>query len=126
MLNDSDHKYWKMIAEHDIDTVDLLLKENGHIDVTIYHMHQAVEKTLKGLIVKNGKEIPFIHDLKRLYAILRQIDGAFPDIEEAIINLQNFYKDLRYPMSDMLSDDDIKEANICYQEIMSVLFNKIN
>jgi HEPN domain-containing protein len=125
MQSDNSPQYWKNIATHDIDTVDLLLREKGHIDITIYHMHQAIEKILKGLIISQGEEIIFIHDLKRLYAILCKVNTNFIGIEEDIINLQNFYKDLRYPSSDSLDSSDLESAKDSYNSSISFLFNNL-
>ncbi len=35
---------WLETIKHDIETVKLILRENGHADIGIYHIHQAVEK----------------------------------------------------------------------------------
>ncbi|GEM_PF-1263248 len=125
MQSDNTPQYWKNISTHDIDTVELLLRDNGHIDIIIYHMHQAIEKILKGLIIAQGEDILFIHDLKRLYAILCSVNQKFIGLEEKIINLQIFYKDLRYPISDSLDDSDLDSAKDSYESILSFLFEDL-
>ena len=37
-----------------------------YLDMAAVHVHQALEKTLKGLIIQNGEKPPRTHDLVRL------------------------------------------------------------
>lgn len=41
-MNDDEVQEWLDVATHDIDTVHLLIREKGHPDIIIYHIHQAV------------------------------------------------------------------------------------
>ena len=43
-MTENDIKEWLNLAAHDTDTVKLLIKEKGHADIIIYHVHQAIEK----------------------------------------------------------------------------------
>ena len=120
-LNDKDPNYWFELARHDIDSVTLLLSEKGYPDIIIYHMHQAAEKLLKGHILKVNAEFPYIHDLERLFKILTDKDARHSSVADAIISLQSYYKDLRYPQSDMLQQSDLKIAKQAYYTITNQL-----
>ncbi|OGB89714.1 hypothetical protein A2625_06300 [candidate division WOR-1 bacterium RIFCSPHIGHO2_01_FULL_53_15] len=48
-MSEIDIKEWLILASHDADTASLLIKQKGHADVIIYHIHQAIEKLLKAL-----------------------------------------------------------------------------
>ena len=41
---------WLEAGRHDIDTVHLLIREKGHPDIIIYHIHQGVEKMIKAVL----------------------------------------------------------------------------
>lgn len=124
MLNDQKPEYWIEIANHDIDTVNILLKESGHPDIIIYHIHQAIEKLLKAEILKQNKEIIFIHDLKRLLAIIMEEDASFAEIEENIIIIQSYNKNLRYPQAEVITNNDLTEAFNSFIKVLNFL--KIN
>ena len=121
MLSDSTPEYWFEIAGHDIDTVSLLIRGNGHVDITIYHMHQAIEKMLKGLILRSNSDITFSHDIERLFRILTSCNNLYLHLEDNIIRLHSFYKNLRYPQSDLLSQDDLVVAIEVYNKLISEL-----
>jgi HEPN domain-containing protein len=42
-MNETDVKEWLTLASHDIETAELLIKQKGHADIIIYHIHQAIE-----------------------------------------------------------------------------------
>ena len=69
-MREADITEWIRLANHDIDTANTLIKEKGHADVIIYHIHQAIEKLLKALLIKSNKKIEKIHYLDRLLADL--------------------------------------------------------
>ncbi len=118
MLNDQIPEYWCEIAKHDADTAHLLIRENGYADIIIYHFHQAIEKYLKGKIIESKGTFPFIHDLKRLYRILVDRNACYEGLDNAVITLSQFHKDLRYPQSEILKDDDVSVAEKAFDEIM--------
>jgi len=121
MLNDSKPEYWKEIAKHDIESAEILLKEKGYPDIIIYHFHQAIEKLLKGLLLENKGSIPFIHDLTRLYGLLINLNNVYMGLEEEVFNLNSFNKDLRYPISGLLNEDDLIDAKESFYKILGRL-----
>ena len=56
-MSESELQQWIALASHDAETARLLSDENGYPEIIIYHMHQAVEKYLKALILKAGRTI---------------------------------------------------------------------
>ena len=117
MLDDSKFAYWKEIAQHDIETAEILLKEKGYPDIIIYHFHQAIEKLLKGLIIEHKGKLPYVHDLSRLYLLLQTLNNKYVGLKEEIFNLNSFNKDLRYPISGFLTEDDLNEAKESFYKI---------
>jgi len=56
---------WLKIAEKDLKAAKILLKEKEPMG-TIFHLHAAVEKILKGLSAESGTTPPKIHNLQLL------------------------------------------------------------
>ena len=56
---------WLKIAEKDLKIAKLSLKAEEPI-FTVFHMHAAIEKILKGLAFENGQSVPRSHNLKQL------------------------------------------------------------
>jgi HEPN domain-containing protein len=121
MFNDTNPEYWYEIAKHDSETAEILIKENGYPDIIIYHLHQSVEKMLKGKILEYTNEFPFIHDLERLFKILVKQDTKYGQMEDSIIKLNSYSGSLRYPQSDFLNIEDLENAKQYYKKIISSL-----
>ena len=119
MLSDTMPDYWFEISKHDQDAVSQLFNIGSHPDIIIYHMHQAIEKLLKGLILQNGGKLQYIHDLEKLFQILMDHNQAFLQAKDAVIGLHSFFSDLRYPVSDFLDQSDLSDANNYYQMLLS-------
>lgn len=61
-----DAQHWLNLARYDLDTAEAMLKTGRYLYV-LFTCQQAVEKTLKGLIIqRTGQFPPRIHDLLKL------------------------------------------------------------
>jgi HEPN domain-containing protein len=123
-LNDKVPDYWYDLAAQDEESAEILLRENGPRGICAYHYHQAAEKRLKGAILERGSSFPFIHDLRRLYAIARLGHPGFPDLSDAVEELQSMYADLRYPREGVLDDRGLQNARNACQAIAVAIFGK--
>lgn len=121
-MSEADIKEWIRLANHDSDTVDVLIKEKGHADIIIYHIHQAIEKLLKALLIKSNKKIEKIHFLDRLLADLIQDHPMLEEIKTDILEINLYLPKLRYPYGDALK---FEEAELIYRKfnnIKSIIF----
>jgi HEPN domain-containing protein len=116
-LNDKAPEYWYTLAAQDEESAEILKREHGPLTVCAYHFHQAAEKLLKGAILESGASFPFIHNLRRLYELLRLARDDAPDISSAIEDLEEVYADLRYPQEDTLSQDRLEGIRSSYRTI---------
>jgi HEPN domain-containing protein len=92
---DKDVKRWLDVAAYDRVTAEAMYKSGRYLYV-LFMCQQAVEKTLKGLIVqKTGKFPPRTHDLLKL-AELANIEIASPN-QELLRELVLYYIETRYP-----------------------------
>ena len=58
-------KEWFERGKHDLEVAKILLAEDEYSDVVLFHIHQAVEKYLKGFLIYKGWGLKKIHDIKR-------------------------------------------------------------
>jgi len=89
---------WFERGDHDIETAQLLYDEWGYTDAMAYHIQQAIEKYLKGYLVLQGEEPPWVHELDTL---LNLVAGFEADLYEPFIELcekaTRYYIEDRYP-----------------------------
>lgn len=50
-------KEWIERGKHDLEVAKILLTEEEYSDIVLFHIHQAVEKHLKGFLIYNGWEL---------------------------------------------------------------------
>ena len=88
---------WFERGRHDIETAQLLYDERGHTDSIVYHIHQALEKYLKGYLVLHGKRPPRIHELDTLLNRITTFDSGLVGFLELCEKASRYYIEARYP-----------------------------
>lgn len=116
-MSEADFKEWILLANHDADTVDLLIKQKGHADIIIYHIHQAIEKLLKALLIKAGKTFEKTHFLDKLLAKTIEIYPELSKHEENILSINLYLPKLRYPYGDAIEFMEAEETYKKFTEI---------
>ncbi|OGC21543.1 hypothetical protein A2291_02740 [candidate division WOR-1 bacterium RIFOXYB2_FULL_42_35] len=102
---------WQQRAENDLESAGIILRESDNYDIAIYHSHQAIEKLLKAILLKQGQTFKFSHDISALFLQAfkdSSQDKRFDDI--AYVN--SLYPRLRYPGGDQTTKD---QAEKCLQ-----------
>jgi HEPN domain-containing protein len=92
---DEDLQYWLRLADSDMVSAEALHKA-GQVLHCLFFLQQAVEKTLKALLVKNAAAAPpRIHNLHKLAERATLVLTR----EQALLlkNLSRFYLETRYP-----------------------------
>lgn len=88
---------WVERGNHDLEAAKLLLSEEGYFDVVLFHIHQAVEKYLKGYLICNGWKLKKIHDIEALITEVVKFDVEFQEYLDFSRRLTAYYYEERYP-----------------------------
>jgi len=118
---------WLGRGSHDIETAQLLYDNRGHIDSIAFHIHQALEKYLKGYLIFFGKKPPKIHDLGSLLNHIIFLDDSFAGYRDLCEKSTLYYIDSRYPPGPLIEytyteiKGDLDES--C--ELIRVIYEKI-
>lgn len=91
--------YWRESGKKNLDAMQILF-DNKHYDSALFFGHLALEKTLKGLIVKiTNKPVPYIHDLEKLALLANLEFDEVKAIELRAItdfNIAGRYKEVKF------------------------------
>jgi HEPN domain-containing protein len=87
---------WYYFADQDMLTVSKIIDDPNLTNVVAFHCQQAVEKYLKAFIAAHDIKLVRIHDLIKLYDIVRQIKD-FEFDREILVLLTQLYTEDRYP-----------------------------
>ena len=120
-MSESELLQWATLANHDAETARLLSSENGFPEIIIYHMHQAVEKYLKALIIKAGRTVRRTHHIDALLSELITVYPELKGIEEAALFVHTLSPRLRYPSGDILSYSDVQSVSPRFEEVIEAV-----
>jgi HEPN domain-containing protein len=88
---------WTERGAHDLEAAQLLLDRGAHSDIVLFHIHQAVEKYLKGFLIHHDWKLKKVHDLETLITEAMDFDSAFEGYLDVGRKLTAFYYTERYP-----------------------------
>lgn len=88
---------WVHLANRNLETARLLLRENHFTDSIAIELQQTIEKTFKAIYAYHGVSIPRTHALPVLYNFVStKITFEEFDIDD-IITISDYYETDRYP-----------------------------
>ena len=116
-------KEWFGRGKHDLEVAKILLTEEGYFDAVLFHLHQAVEKYLKGFLIHKGWELKKIHDLELLVTEAMSFDDEFQKYLDFGRKLTAFYYEERYPPGPITpySKEEIEKMVETAEEIIKKL-----
>ena len=88
---------WFERGKEDLEVARILLANEEYLDVAVFHIHQAVEKYLKGFLIYGGWELKKVHDLESLVTEAVNFDDKFQEYLDFGRKLTAFYYEERYP-----------------------------
>ena len=123
MLPDSIHPGspadWLRYARADLALARVPLPADGLYELLCFHAQQAVEKSLKAVLIHHGVEPPRTHNLERLVDLLPTAITR-TDILTQLARLTIFATSSRYPGSEEnVGEEEYTEAVRLAQDIVS-------
>ena len=114
---------WKQRALDDLQSAEILLRENGNYEIVAYHAHQAVEKAFKTIILMGGKKFGFTHDLSKLLCDAGEI-ALTQEIQDGILSLNSIYPFLRYPSGEHISKEQAQGSVATARQAINILLRE--
>jgi len=118
---------WLRMALRERDAADVM-RGGRFYDVAAYHLHQAIEKMLKALLLNESLEPPRTHDLVKLHGILSKALHAQDQHDEKISSVLRrvsvFHVTARYPIvdentapEDWITEEDVALAASAWEVV---------
>lgn len=122
-MKDLDIMLWIETANHDSESADILINENGYADVIIYHYHQATEKLLKALLIKNNILPERTHSLDKFLNILLKYYPDLSNLSDGILSIHKYLPMLRYPQGEIINFNEAVEIQNIFIKIKNTIMN---
>ena len=87
---------WFEQARRELDMAEVALSKE-YLDLAAVHVHQAVEKTLKGFIIRNGEKPPRTHNLPALLDLAVAHREELEGERDWLITVSAYYETFHYP-----------------------------
>ncbi|MBI4634940.1 MAG: HEPN domain-containing protein [Candidatus Rokubacteria bacterium] len=88
------HALWIERAEYDLETAAAMVKTARYI-YAVFMCQQAFEKAFKALLAYKGREVPPIHNLRRLAEMTDAISALDPGDQRKLDFLSQYYLNAR-------------------------------
>ena len=125
-----DSNDYLILAERDYKTCLLAEKEfpdEYAITAAAYHMQQAIEKVLKGLILIYGEMPEFTHNIAKLHVHLSKLGMELPEeLEDISDTLTAWESNLRYDPFINFSEKKYTAAKNIYCELFERLKHEMS
>lgn len=108
-----DTRPWLNKANSDLRTARAAVAlDPPETETALFHCQQAVEKCLKALLVASDVDPPRIHDLEVLLDLCVAQGHDLPEFRTAILDLNPFAVQFRYPTEDPAPDEAEVQAGL--------------
>jgi HEPN domain-containing protein len=87
---------WIILAEKDVKAASVIFNEEYLTNIVAFHCQQAIEKYFKAYILEYDKPLLKIHDLPKLYGIIKEVKDLKID-EDLLSTINETYIEGRYP-----------------------------
>jgi len=117
---------WLERGKRDLETAKILISSVEYFDIILFHIHQAVEKYIKGFLISHGWTLKKIHDLEVLITEVIKFDGSFQEYLDFGRKLTGFYFEERYPpgpVSTYSKEEIIKILNVAEEIIEKIIIS---
>ena len=84
---------WIVSAEHELDAAQLLFEQGGYLEVAAHHIHQGLERYLKGFLASRGAAVHPVHDLGELVRRCAQVEPEMLRFVEDVQPLTVYFVD---------------------------------
>ena len=111
---------WVDRGKRDLETAKILFSKVDFYDIILFHIHQAVEKSIKGFLIYHGWKLKKIHDLETLITEAMNFDNFFQTYLDYGRKLTAFYFEERYPPGPVssFSEEEVKNMLEIAEEII--------
>ena len=118
---------WFRKGEQDLKAAIILLSSDN-LEVASFHLHQALEKYLKGYLLSKGWKLRRIHDLEELLDEALAYTQDFERFRDLTQIATEYYTEERYPfmLSSELNKEELEDILSQIQDLIKRIRKEID
>ena len=128
MGNKTYAKEWLSLAGKNLETAQLLIRENHFTDIIAIEVQQVLEKSFKAVFAYHGKKTPRTHSLQVLYNFVQENFELHEISIDDIIAISDYYETQRYPGPKYFlpSFEEVKHSMVIAENVYNPLVSGKN
>jgi HEPN domain-containing protein len=90
------------------------------LEMLCFHAQQAVEKSIKAVLLANEIRFPYTHDVAKLISLVKEAGIPWPEGLDQAADLTEYASETRYPGSvEPVSEEDYRQAVAIAEQILT-------
>lgn len=128
MVDSKRYLDWITHAQKDLNGAKILLEHGADNSLVCFHCQQAIEKYLKGFLLKHDNILNEGHGLVKLGKLCEKQDSSFKTIMKDLALVNEYYIETRYPADEPLvvSDEDTQECMVITEKVIRFINVRLN
>lgn len=111
---------WLRYARSDLALARVQRPADVLLDTLCFHAQQAVEKSLKAVLLSENIQFPYTHDIARLITLVSEAEVSWPEELNQAAGLSEYAADARYPGSrELVSEEDYHQALTIAEQVFA-------
>jgi HEPN domain-containing protein len=111
---------WLRYARSDLALASVQRPADVLLDPLCFHAQQAVEKSLKAVLLSKGIQFPYTHDIARLITLVSEAAVPWPEDLDQAAGLSEYAVGTRYPGSrESISEEDYRQALTIAEQVFA-------
>ena len=111
---------WLRYARSDLALARVPRPVDVLLDTLCFHAQQAVEKSLKAVLLSKEIRFPYTHDIARLITLVSAATIAWPEELDQAAELSEYAAESRYPGSkELVSEEDYHQALTIAEQVLA-------
>jgi len=111
---------WLRHARSDLALARVERPAEVFLEMLCFHAQQAVEKSIKAVLLANEIRFPYTHDVAKLISLVKEAGIPWPEGLDQAADLTEYASETRYPGSvEPVSEEDYRQAVAIAEQILT-------
>jgi HEPN domain-containing protein len=111
---------WLRHARSDLALARVERPAEVFLEMLCFHAQQAVEKSIKAVLLANEIHFPYTHDVAKLISLVKEAGIPWPEGLDQAADLTEYASETRYPGSvEPVSEEDYRQAVAIAEQILT-------
>ena len=111
---------WLRHARSDLALARIERPAEVFLEMLCFHAQQAVEKSIKAVLLANEIRFPYTHGVAKLISLVKEAEIPWPEGLDQAADLTEYASETRYPGSvEPVSEEDYRQALEVAEQVLA-------